>query len=310
MDKGGRGVNIDSYRLFLGAARLGSLTAAASEFGYTQSAVSHTIASLEKEFGFSLFARSKNGVVLTQDGERLLSHIREVVNRDDVVHQVANEIKGLRSGKVRIGAVSSVAVRWLPGLIAGFKKLYPNIGLDLRVEAYREIERWIANEEIDLGFTSMNPSGELEYLPLKEDRLLALLPDGFPLPKDAPFPLEKLAELDFIVPGEGTNYDIGRILRGAGIEPKVSFAVSDDLAAIAMVRSGLGITIVPELMLAGMSERPNAHELEPRCQRTVAIAAKHLSSLSPAARAFLDFTREQLGKNGIGIKKEQNDETV
>ena len=92
-------MNIENYRLFLRAAKTGSLTAAAEQSGYTQSAVSHVIAGLEKEFGFPLFTRSKTGVTLTQDGERMLIHIREVVNRDDLAHQVANEIKGLRSGR-------------------------------------------------------------------------------------------------------------------------------------------------------------------------------------------------------------------
>ena len=110
-------MNIENYRLFLRAAKTGSLTAAAEQSGYTQSAVSHVIAGLEKEFGFPLFTRSKTGVTLTQDGERMLIHIREVVNRDDLAHQVANEIKGLRSGRVRIGAFSSAAICFLPDLI-------------------------------------------------------------------------------------------------------------------------------------------------------------------------------------------------
>lgn len=294
IDNGAISMNIDSYRMFLRTARLGSLSAAAEQSGYTQGAVSHIIASLEKEFGFPLFARSKSGVILTQDGERMLSHIREVVNRDDIVHQVAAEIKGLKAGRVRIGAFSSAAICWLPDLIREFNEVYPNIKLDLRVDTYKTIEDWIAGEEIDCGFTSKSANKELEFIPLAEDRLLALLPQGHPFAKLKAFPLERIEELDFIIPGEGTNYDIGRILRGAGVRAKVSFAVSDDYAAIAMVRRGLGMTIVPELILRGMGEDLTAMELEPNCTRTICIAAKHLDSVSPACRAFIAFAREKL----------------
>ena len=298
MDRG-RIMNIDSYRMFLRTARLGSLSAAAEQSGYTQSAVSHIIAGLEKEFGFPLFARSKAGVALTQDGERMLSHIREVVNRDDIVHQVAAEIKGLKAGRVRIGAFSSAAICFLPDLIREFNGLYPSIKLDLRVGTYKTIEDWIAAEEVDCGFTSKSENRELEFIPLAEDRMLALLPEGHALSKLPALPLERIGELDFIIPGEGTNYDIGRILRNAGIRPKVSFAVSDDYAAIAMVRRGLGMTIVPELILRGMGEDVRPMELEPNCTRTIGIAAKRFGSVSPACRAFIAFVKEKLPDLGV-----------
>lgn len=295
-------MNIDNYRLFLRAARLGSLTAAAEQSGYTQAAVSHIIASLEREFGFPLFLRSKAGVALTQDGERMINHIREVVNRDDVAHQVAAEIKGLQSGRVRIGAFSSAAVCWLPGIIREFRSLYPNIELDLRVDTYQTIENWIANEEVDCGFTSRTEGSELEYIPLAEDRMLALVPEDDPLSKLPALPLSRISELDFIIPGEGSNYDVGRILRSAGVKPRVSFAVSDDYAAIAMVRRGLGMTIIPELILRGIGLPIRALELEPKCVRTICIAAKAHAAVSPACRAFIAFVRSRLSDGDGAVK--------
>lgn len=293
-------MNIESYRLFLRAARLGSLTAAAEQSGYTQAAVSHIIAGLEQEFGFPLFTRSKAGVALTKDGERMLNHIREVVNRDDITHQVADEIKGLQSGRVRIGAFSSAAVCWLPDIIRDFKALYPNIELDLRVDTYKTIEDWIANEEVDCGFTSRTEGKELEYIPLAEDRMLALLPDGHPFAELPALPLECISKMDFIIPGEGSNYDVGRILRSAGIKPRVSFAVSDDYAAIAMVKKGLGMTIIPELILRGIGQTGNAMELVPKCTRTICLAAKAHTAVSPACRAFIAFVRRSLDKWDAG----------
>ena len=109
----GKGMNIDNYRVFIRVAKIGNLTAAAEQLGYTQSGISHIVSALEQEFGFQLLRRSKTGVSLTQEGERILQTLREVVNRDDMLKQIAAEIKGVRMGKVRVGAFSSVAVCWL-----------------------------------------------------------------------------------------------------------------------------------------------------------------------------------------------------
>ena len=78
----GKGMNIDNYRVFIRVAKIGNLTAAAEQLGYTQSGISHIVSALEQEFGFQLLRRSKTGVSLTQEGERILQTLREVVNRE------------------------------------------------------------------------------------------------------------------------------------------------------------------------------------------------------------------------------------
>ena len=141
-------MNIDNYRVFIRVAKIGNLTAAAEQLGYTQSGISHIVSALEQEFGFQLLRRSKTGVSLTQEGERILQTLREVVNRDDMLKQIAAEIKGVRMGKVRVGAFSSVAVCWLPKIIAEFSNEYPNISIDeLRIAldvTDRTIARYIS----------------------------------------------------------------------------------------------------------------------------------------------------------------------
>lgn len=262
-------MNIDNYRVFIRVAKIGNLTAAAEQLGYTQSGISHIVSALEQEFGFQLLRRSKTGVSLTQEGERILQTLREVVNRDDMLKQIAAEIKGVRMGKVRVGAFSSVAVCWLPKIIAEFGNEYPNISIDVSVGTYKTIEDMIIAEEVDCGFMSGTMRKELKFVPLCVDRMLALvspklLPSGCKT-----LPLEAISDIDFIIPGEGSNYDIGRILRTAGVRPRVKYSVSDDYAAVAMAEGGLGMTIVPELILKGIGGNRAAVELEPACTRTI-----------------------------------------
>lgn len=284
-------MNIDNYRVFLRVAKTKNITAAAEQLGYTQSGVSHIIAQMENEFGFPLLIRSKMGVRLTHDGERMLPSMRELINRDEQLHQVADEIKGIRSGKLRVGAFSSVATHWLPQIIKKFNLFYPNIEFDISIGTYETIEDLIADEEIDCGFMSSVSIKHLDFHPLKDDRMLALLPENHPLAKRDALPLKEITNLDFIIPGEGSKYDIGHILSDAGISPKVRFTVSDDYAAIAMVRNGLGMTIVPELILTGLHDTGHVMELHPACVRTIGIATYPNIAISPACRAFLDFVR-------------------
>ena len=238
-------MNIDNYRVFIRVAKIGNLTAAAEQLGYTQSGISHIVSALEQEFGFQLLRRSKTGVSLTQEGERILQTLREVVNRDDMLKQIAAEIKGVRMGKVRVGAFSIVAVCWLPKIIAEFGNEYPNISIDVSVGTYKTIEDMIIAEEVDCGFMSGTMRKELKFVPLRVDRMLALVPPKL-LPSGCKtLPLEAISDIDFIIPGEGSNYDIGRILRTAGVRPRVKYSVSDDYAAVAMAEGGLGMTIVP-----------------------------------------------------------------
>lgn len=89
---------------------LGSLTKAADALGFTQSGVSHAISSLEEELGFTLLLRGRSGVRLTPNGEQLLKPIREMLNWNEQLKQVAASIHGLETGTVRIGTFTSVSV--------------------------------------------------------------------------------------------------------------------------------------------------------------------------------------------------------
>lgn len=290
-------MNIDNYRVFIRVAKIGNLTAAAEQLGYTQSGISHIVSALEQEFGFQLLRRSKTGVSLTQEGERILQTLREVVNRDDMLKQIAAEIKGVRMGKVRVGAFSSVAVCWLPKIIAEFSNEYPNISIDVSVGTYKTIEDMIIAEEVDCGFMSGTMRKELKFVPLCVDRMLALVPPKL-LPSGCKtLPLEAISDIDFIIPGEGSNYDIGRILRTAGVRPRVKYSVSDDYAAVAMAEGGLGMTIVPELILKGIGGSRAAVELEPACTRTIGIAERSIGTGSPACAAFMRFTENWVKRN-------------
>ena len=134
---------ISKYETLAKVVELGSLTRAAEALGCTQSAVSHAINGLEKEFGFAVLTRSRAGVHLTADGERIMPSIRGMLNYEEQLKQTVSAIRGLDFGTVRIGAFTSVAVHWLPGVIKEFQRDYPNVDIKLLNGDYHDVEQWI-----------------------------------------------------------------------------------------------------------------------------------------------------------------------
>ena len=117
-------MDIKKYKVFAKTAELSSLTRAAEELGITQSGVSHIIAAVEAEFGFTLLTRIRNGVRLTPEGKRILPHIRSLLREETLLLREAAEIRGAATGVVCIGTFTSVATHWLPSMIKEFQQEY------------------------------------------------------------------------------------------------------------------------------------------------------------------------------------------
>lgn len=141
-----------SYQVLKTVADQGSFRKAAELLGLTPSAVSHAVSSMEKELGFFVFNRGKNGVMLTNYGERLLPYVNAVLNSDESLQQAVAEFNGLKQGRIKIGCFSSVCTNWMPELIHAFAKSYPAIEMEIFQGTYDDVSYWIKNGVVDVGF--------------------------------------------------------------------------------------------------------------------------------------------------------------
>lgn len=289
-------MSLRQYEAFVKVVELGSLTRAAAALGYTQSGVSHMLQNLESELGFTVLTRSRAGIRLTQEGERVLPCIRAILNAEEQMQQVVSSIQGMEMGRVRIGAFTSVAVHWLPALIKGFQELYPGIEFELRNGDYYDVENWLNAGEVDMGFVTMPTTVDGECIPLMQDRLLAILPQDHPLAEELIFPVAQFEKEDFISLEHQSDHDARRVLEASGLSPKVKFYTKDDYQMIAMVEYGLGVSIVPELLLEGRDYRVARLELEPPSQRVIGLAIPNAGALNPAARNFRDYILQWMGE--------------
>lgn len=291
-------MSLIKYEVFLKVVELGSLTKAAEMLGFTQSGISHTLSSLEQEFGFPLLVRSRSGVKLTVNGEQVLQPIREILNWNEQLKQQVTDIHGLETGTITIGTFTSVSVHWLPDIIKQFREEYPYIEFKLMEGGYLEIEQWIEAGVVDCGFLSLPTRERFEVIPLMQDRMLAILPLSHPLSKAPNMPLSQIAYEDFIIPKPGSDYDVQRVLEKAGIKPNIKFSAGDDYAIIAMVEKGLGISILPELVTRFQYERVAMLELEQQSFRSLGIAVNSMKYASPATRRFLQHVQNWLPGQG------------
>ena len=285
------------YEVFEKIVDLSSLTRAAEELGLTQSGVSHILSGLEEELGVPLLKRSRVGARLTAEGERLMPLIRDVLRCQERLDQTAAELRGLAAGTVRIGTFTSVAVHWLPGMLQEFQELYPKVDFKLLNGDYHDVDRWLTDGSVDVGFVALPTALRCECVPLREDRLLAVLPPDHPLAREAVCPVKAVAGEPFISLLETSDNDARRALEAGGVRPNVRFTTKDDYAIIAMVSQGLGVSIMPELLLKGREAGVAVRPLDPPCSRTLALAVAAGDRAGPATRRFAQFAAEWVKKN-------------
>ena len=153
---------ISRYGIFCKVLELGSFTKAARYLGYSQSSVSQTIQSLEKELGVMLIDRRKDGIGLTPDGKEYFPYIQGVYAAEKALVQKENEMAGLENTTIRIGTFTSVSRTMLPPLMKAFLKEYPTVSFVLRQGDYTGIEQWISEGSVDLGFVCADAVTEVE----------------------------------------------------------------------------------------------------------------------------------------------------
>lgn len=282
-------MNILKYMAFIKTAEYGSFTKAAEVLHYSQSGISRMIGDLEKEWRVTLLERSRWGVRLTSDGSRLLARAQKLCEEYRKLQMEVDDLHGVQSGLIRIGTFSSVATHWLPNIIKAFQKDHPNIDYELLLGDYAEIEEWIAEGRVDCGFVRLPARPAFETIPLARDDLLAVLPEGHPLAESERVPASALCSEPFILLERGARTDVTEIFEREGLSPRVRFTTWDDYAIMSMVESGLGISILPELILRRIPYRIVAKKLAVPAYREIGLALRERESASLAVKKFIEY---------------------
>jgi len=292
-------MSLVKYEIFSKAAEVNSFTKTAEELGLTQSAVSHAITSLEKEFNFPLFIRNNSAIKLTQNGKDLLITIREILYYNDMLKQEINAINGLNKGTVKVGVFSSISTNWIPYIIKEMEEKYPYIEIQLIEGNYAEIEKWLLDSEIECGFVN-NKSTSLhsfDIVELKTEPLLCVVSEQSPLHSNKHLSVEDIENAPFIMPAYQCFNDIQLFFKENNIEPNIRFENMNENSIFSMVENNLGISILPEMIIPKGLNSIKVIPLEIAQTRTIGLAIR--TPISPAVKKFTEITESWVKNVGL-----------
>lgn len=277
------------------SVELGSFTRAAEQLGYTQSGLTHMMNSLEKDIGFTVLVRGRSGVQLTPAGQRIFPLVQECLAGSAALEREISLINSHKEDSVRVAAYESIARHWLPEVIQQFRREHPDVTVDIQMGSVDEVYRWVLEDRVDMCFASQQDYNTLDWTPLRDDELLAILPPDYP-DGDNAFPIEFFNGQEFLMPSMGFDKDILRVLNEHGVAPLIRTTQVSDSAVISMVEHGLGVSVLSRLVLRGRQNSVRALPLLPQAFRKLGIAARPRKELRPIVRKFITQSRDMIEK--------------
>jgi len=302
-------LDVKRLRILREVAEFGSFSAAADSLHLTQSAVSQQIAALEREAGATLLDRSRGNVRLTDPGIALVGHTEAVLARLDEAEHELSEIAGLRSGRLRMVSFPTAGATVVVKAVSAFRKRFPEITI-----ALTEAEPEVSVPQLRAGDHDLALVYDYEYVPLPEERdterhLLLEERMQLALPKDHPLagrgrvPLEELRDESWIVgttamhgTPTATSCRENAVLscHRAGFEPKIGFESDDYQVHQSLVSAGMGVSLVPELLLTGRHPGLAVVDIDPDAPvRRVWALTRPAEARGPATNAMLEILRRE-----------------
>ena len=293
------GIEIRHLAALQAVAEEGTFRGAASRLGYTQSAISQQIATLERLVGAKLIERpgGPRAVFLTDAGRLVLRHAEAIMARLKAAEaDVAAMVAG-NAGTLRVGTFQSVGARIVPNLLRRFGAAWP--GVDVQLEESASDPALLAaveRGELDLTF-AMPPlaEGPFAMVELMRDPWVLLVPHDSPLAaRRDPLPLREVAKLPLIAPRLCASLEqIHAHFRSRGLEPNYVYHLDENNIVHGMVAAGAGIALIPKLAVDPNDERVVLVELGPKVPpRDIAIVWHRDRYRLPAAEAFVELAQE------------------
>jgi DNA-binding transcriptional LysR family regulator len=241
---------ITCLRVLREVAERGSFTAAANTLGYTQSAVSRQVATLEAAAGRELFVRGPTGVTLTPAGARLLPRATRILDELDAAHAEASGARA--AGRVRLGAFAVAAAGFLPAVLRQLAAEHPDLTVTVREGTTPALVRALRAGTLDLAVIAQSPpfrppdaeSPPLHLMTLFERELLIGVGPAHPFATLRAVEVEELAGQVWIASRSEGGESLLGVWPGLAERPDVRYVVSDWLAKYALVAADLGITTV------------------------------------------------------------------
>ena len=289
--------SLRQIRYFIAVANSGQVSRAARDLNVSQSAVTTAIKQLEEIIGSPLFRRHVRGVTLTYDGTIFLQHAQRVfVAVDEAIH-APRQSRILVSGTLRLAMTYTVAGYYLPPHLERFARTHPQVKLQLTEASRRDIESGLVSGAFDIGvmLTSNIVDQEgIAYKTLMRSQRRLWLPTRHTLLQRVTITLQDIAEEAYIMlTVDDASNTAQRYWNLTSYRPKVLFRTSSVESVRSMVASGMGITILSDMVYRPWSLEGRRVEVVPIADPVptmdVGLAWANSVELPSAAKAFADF---------------------
>lgn len=299
-------MEIRQLKNFVAIAEEGNFTRAAARVNIVQSALSTSIRQLEEELGSRLFARTTRKVTLTIAGEVFLDKARAALDAISSGRDAVADTIGLRRGRLAIGTAQSLpAFVELPAILAQFHALYPNIEVRMLQGSTQSLIDMVRNKQIDMAILPITEEPEelATTLVVCEDMMLAC-PRNHPFANREMVSIAELAGETFVEfeSAFGTRKLVDAAFNEAGLERRISFEVSDLITQLELVIHGLGVALVPQIVIETRGMELVGVPLDVEiCWELVVVhgtntrndATNNDADISPATDAFLKLLKEK-----------------
>ncbi|MFZ5640784.1 MAG: selenium metabolism-associated LysR family transcriptional regulator [Bacillota bacterium] len=289
--------SLRQLKAFVAVAEEGSFTRAAKILYMTQPAISAQIKVLEDRLEIQLFDRHDKNILLTDAGELLLSEAKKMLNIYDEFLDALGELKGIRRGRLVIGASTIPGEYLLPQLIGSFKKQFPGVEVALKIADTDRVVELIKSRSIHLGIIGASVTTENIVLsPLLKDELILIAAVDHPLVKKKKVHVDEILKTPFVLrePGSGTRMVLEQMLNRNTLgfdDLKIIMELGSTRAVITAVEAGLGISVVSRLAADEALRLERIREVEVdgwQVMRNLYLARNETGYLSHAAQAFID----------------------
>lgn len=284
-------------RAFLKVAELGSFTRAAAELHVSQSALTVQVKQLEDELGLMLLDRNKRGVTITAAGRDLIGPLRRLIVDTEAIIGHARDISAVKTGTIAVAALPSIAADLLPRAMRTFLHSSPDVRITVHDVVADRVRELVAARAVDFGLgTASRKDRDIRACALYDDHLAAFVPAAHPIAKQKAVSLRELSESELILPNRESS--VRRMVEVAAARSRVPITVRHETnfmpTALALVRHGLGISILPESAASASQDDLVRIPIKKPLGRQISLLQRADRTLSPAAERFVQVIRNEI----------------
>ncbi len=287
-------MNTLKLKVLFKAIELGSLTKAGDALGYSQSAITQMMKSLEEDVGFSLLSKSNRGVELTAEGRSLLPMMRRIIDDEEALFEEAAEIGGLHKGTLWVGSFVSTSVHWLPMVLKQFQDNYPMVKINIEESGQDDLVSKLLDRSIDVALLSDPGRKAVDFIPIYRDPIVVAYSDKYDLSSYDTVSMENIKDFPFLITDHSYDRDVANLINQSGYSPELRYTSKDDYAVLSMVRYGLGVTIIPKLVVDGFDRDFKYRPYDPPYYRTLGIGVRAENDASPLVKFFIEYIKKTI----------------